>query len=67
MTTFNPRDSFCDFDRPKLLKLCEFYPDDFSSAERMIFYHEPGLYIASVQEYERFTKLKGMIQITFFW
>jgi len=62
-TALNPHDSFCDFDRRKLLKLCEFYPDDFSIAERMIFDHELGLYIASVQEDERFAKLKGMYPI----
>ena len=64
MAALNPRDSFCDFDRPKLLKLCEFYPDDFSRPERMILDHELGIYIASVQEDdERFAKLKGMYPI----
>ncbi|KAJ9558141.1 hypothetical protein OSB04_012755 [Centaurea solstitialis] len=53
MTALNARDSFCDFDRSKLLKLSDFYPDDFSSAERMSFDHELGLYISSISDLAR--------------
>ncbi|KAI3702819.1 hypothetical protein L6452_28571 [Arctium lappa] len=60
MAALNPRDSFCAFDPSKLLRLTEFYPDDFSSVEIMTFKHELNHYIDNVQQDQRFAYLKGI-------
>ena len=40
MASLNPCDSFGDFDLLKLMKLTEFYPNDFSLAARIALEHE---------------------------
>ncbi|XP_024983888.1 zinc finger MYM-type protein 1-like isoform X2 [Cynara cardunculus var. scolymus] len=60
MAALNPRDSFCDFNPSKLLRLTELYPDDFSCVEKVTLEPELYLYIDSVQQDERFANLKGI-------
>lgn len=60
MAALNPRDSFCDFNPLKVLRLTELYPDDFSCVERVTLEPELYLYIDGVQQDERFANLKGI-------
>ncbi|XP_076947168.1 uncharacterized protein LOC143619016 [Bidens hawaiensis] len=48
MTAFIPYDSFSKFDGSKVMRLCEFYPYDFDSREKIALSHQLGLYIDSV-------------------
>ncbi|XP_076918813.1 uncharacterized protein LOC143579370 [Bidens hawaiensis] len=48
MTAFISYDSFSKFDESKLMRLCEFYPYDFESREKIALSHQLGLYIDSV-------------------
>ncbi|KAL6535203.1 hypothetical protein OROMI_026577 [Orobanche minor] len=60
MAALNPHNSFHDFDPSKLLKMAEFYPDDFSCVERMTLEHELDIYIDNVQEDHTFANLKSI-------
>ncbi|KAL6521278.1 hypothetical protein OROGR_017847 [Orobanche gracilis] len=60
MAALNPHNSFHDFDPSKLLKMAEFYPEDFSCVERMTLEHELDIYIDNVQEDDTFANLKGI-------
>ncbi|XP_024960417.1 zinc finger MYM-type protein 1-like [Cynara cardunculus var. scolymus] len=63
MAALNPHNSFCAFDPSKLLRLTEFYKDDFSRLEIMTFEHELNLYIHNVQQDGRFANLKGISEL----
>ena len=56
----NPSDGFSDFNLSKLIKLAQFYPDDFSHIECMILEHQLETYIADVRTDDRFSQLKGL-------
>ena len=58
--SLSPSESFREFDPLKLMRLAEFYSDDFSFAERMALEHQLNLYIDNVREDERFANLKGL-------
>ncbi|KAI3673345.1 hypothetical protein L6452_39463 [Arctium lappa] len=60
MASLNPLYSFCDFDPSKLVRLAEFYPDDFSDEERRTLEHQLRLYIDNVKQDEIFGNLKGI-------
>ncbi|KAL6582954.1 hypothetical protein OROMI_005032 [Orobanche minor] len=64
MAALNPHNSFHDFDPSKLLKMAEFYPDDFSCVERMTLEHELDIYIDNVQEDDTFANLKGISDLS---
>ncbi|GKB81797.1 zinc finger MYM-type protein 1-like protein [Tanacetum coccineum] len=59
----NPHDSFREFDASMLLRLTEFYPDDFSSVDRMTLEHHLDLYIDIVREDKRFANLNGIADL----
>ncbi|KAI3697822.1 hypothetical protein L6452_30919 [Arctium lappa] len=63
MAALSPHYSFCDFDPSKLLRLTEFYPDDFNDDERTTLEHQLQLYIDNVQHDELFANLKGISEL----
>ncbi|CAA7017715.1 unnamed protein product [Microthlaspi erraticum] len=60
MACLSPANSFYKFDKTKLVKLVEFYPDDFSFGERLTIEHQLGIYIDNVETDERFKNLKNL-------
>ncbi|KAL0825599.1 hypothetical protein Bca101_049276 [Brassica carinata] len=58
--SLSPTDSFHQFDQSKLVRLSEFYPEDFSSMERISFGHQLGIYIDNISEDQRFANLEGL-------
>ncbi|XP_076887847.1 uncharacterized protein LOC143538106 [Bidens hawaiensis] len=64
MTTFISYDSFSKFDELKLTRLCEFYPYDFDSREKITLSHQLGLYIDNVQKDERYANLNCIADLS---
>ncbi|KAK1355001.1 zinc finger MYM-type protein 1-like [Heracleum sosnowskyi] len=60
MAVLDPRDSFGAFDSLQLVRLVDFYPDDFSSSEKIAIERELEIYIDNVGEDERFAHLNGI-------
>ncbi|KAL0885922.1 hypothetical protein Bca101_009905 [Brassica carinata] len=60
IASLSPSDSFREFDHLKVMRLSEFYPEDFSHMERMTLEHQLGLYIDNIREDERFSNLKNL-------
>ena len=56
----NPNDSFCAFDKQKLVHLAEFYPFDFSKVDLVILGNQLDNYIVDMRSDDRFSKLKGI-------
>ena len=46
---FNPSDSFSAFNKEKLIRLSQFYPDDFSDSDRLILDYQLEIYIIDMQ------------------
>ena len=55
-----PDDLFSDFDKKKLIRLAEFYPEDFSSTELMKLDNQLETYILGVPFSKQFVELKGI-------
>ncbi|XP_022031269.1 uncharacterized protein LOC110932225 [Helianthus annuus] len=55
MGSLSPIDSFCSFDKQKLLRLAEFYPNEFSSIKLHHLNDQLDKYIYDVRKDERFT------------
>ena len=55
-----PNDSFAAFDKHKLLRLAEFYPNDFSSMDLMALEIQLEVYIMDVGSDNDFSRLKGI-------
>ncbi|CAA7044918.1 unnamed protein product [Microthlaspi erraticum] len=60
MASLSPIDSFHQFDKSKLVRLAEFYPDDFSLLELRSLDHQLDIYLDNVQRDERFSKLESL-------
>ena len=56
----NPCDSFIAFDKQKLLRLAQFYPQEFSPIELMILNDQLGTYIIDMLSRSEFFELKGI-------
>ena len=56
----NPYDLFIAFDKQKLLRLTQFYPQDFSPIESMILNDQLETYIIDMRSSSEFSKLKGI-------
>ena len=56
----NPCDSFIAFDKQKLLRLAQFYPQDFSPIELMILNDQLETYIIDMHSSSEFSELKGI-------
>jgi len=54
VASLSPIDSFHEFDQLKVLRLSEFYPQDFTHVDRRSLEHQLGLYIDNIREDERF-------------
>ncbi|ESQ50249.1 hypothetical protein EUTSA_v10002181mg [Eutrema salsugineum] len=53
-------DSFRQFDKSKLVRLAELYPDDFSFVEWRSLDHQLDIYLDNVQKDDRFTNLESL-------
>ncbi|ESQ50277.1 hypothetical protein EUTSA_v10002330mg [Eutrema salsugineum] len=60
MASLIPIDSFRQFDKSKLVRLAELYPDDFSFVERRSLDHQLDIYLDNVQKDDRFTNLESL-------
>jgi len=60
MGSLSPDDNFEAFDLPKLLRLAEMYPYDFSCEEKEQLMHELENYFANIREDKRFANVKGI-------
>ena len=63
MASFNPNDGFVAFNLDSLVKLAEFYPDDFDSRKLDDLDPELCTYIDDVRADERFTNLDGIADL----
>ncbi|XP_010527160.1 PREDICTED: uncharacterized protein LOC104804546 [Tarenaya hassleriana] len=60
MASLSPADSFREFNMPNLVKLAEFYPDDFSFLEKVSLRHELSIYIDNLTKDDRFSNLTNL-------
>ncbi|KAF8113626.1 hypothetical protein N665_0047s0033 [Sinapis alba] len=60
MASLSPIDSFRQFDKSLLMRLADFYQDDFSSMERRSLEKQLDIYLDNVQRDERFTNLESL-------
>lgn len=64
MTCLNPVDNFSSFDKLKLLRLVEFYPNDFTSVESSYLEDELDTFIYDMRRDDRFHGLKDMGELS---
>ncbi|KAJ9545408.1 hypothetical protein OSB04_025115 [Centaurea solstitialis] len=64
MAALSPCDSFSKFDKSKLLKLSEMYPNDFSDSERMYLSGQLEIYHHSLLQDDRFANLNGIADLS---
>ena len=60
MTCLNPSNSVLAFDKSKLIRLAQFYPNDYSRMEIMILDDQLETYILDMQTSSDFSNLKGI-------
>ncbi|KAL9675399.1 hypothetical protein QQ045_003601 [Rhodiola kirilowii] len=60
MASLSPTDLFRHFDMLKLMRLAEFYPNDFDFGDRMALEHQLHIYIDNVRQDERFMHLNDL-------
>ena len=60
----NPSDSFFSFDQQKLLRLAQFYPQDFSEVEILALEQQLINYISDLRQDERFCKLNDLGELS---
>ncbi|XP_056854782.1 uncharacterized protein LOC130504215 [Raphanus sativus] len=60
MASLSPTKSFKLFDKENLIKLVEFYPDDFSFFERSSLEQQLDIYIDNIREDGRFNNLESL-------
>ncbi|CAN6562124.1 unnamed protein product [Malus baccata var. baccata] len=60
MACLSPKDSFVAFDKPKLLRLAQFYPQDFSDEDRLALEDQLEIYIHYVCSNNDFSQLEGI-------
>ncbi|XP_076892701.1 uncharacterized protein LOC143544488 [Bidens hawaiensis] len=64
MGSLSPVDSFCSFDKQKLVRLAELYPNEFSSADLCRLNDQLDSYINDVRKDERFNGLKDVKELS---
>jgi hypothetical protein len=64
MTSFNPIDSFAVYDKANLVKLAQFYPDDFSRYEMDHLPYQLQLFMTDMCGDERFRKVKSLAEFS---
>ncbi|KAM2549739.1 hypothetical protein TB1_014072 [Malus domestica] len=60
MACLSSKDSFVAFDKPKLLRLAQFYPQDFSDEDRLALEDQLEIYIHYVCSSSDFSQLEGI-------
>ncbi|XP_031101951.1 uncharacterized protein LOC116005853 [Ipomoea triloba] len=60
---FDPRDSFARFDKKKLVRLAQFYPNDFSIIELELLDNQLQTYFVDVTSDHVFSKLDGINEL----
>ncbi|CAN6568737.1 unnamed protein product [Malus baccata var. baccata] len=60
LACLSPKDSFVAFDKPKLLCLAQFYPQDFSDEDRLALEDQPEIYIHYVRSSSDFSQVEGI-------
>ncbi|PIA29080.1 hypothetical protein AQUCO_06300039v1 [Aquilegia coerulea] len=60
MACLSPRDLFVAFDMEKLIRLAQFYPQDFSSKSLMLLSNQLETYILDVRFSNAFSELRGI-------
>ncbi|CAM8982703.1 unnamed protein product [Rhodiola kirilowii] len=60
MASLSPTDLFRHFDMLKLMRLAEFYPNDFDFGDRMALEHQLRIFIDNVRQDERFMHLNDL-------
>ncbi|XP_028108768.1 uncharacterized protein LOC114307572 [Camellia sinensis] len=60
MACLNPNNSFCAFDKQRLIHLAEFYPYDFSTVDLMALDNQLQHFIVDVHSSNGFSELKGI-------
>ena len=60
MACLSPKDSFVAVDKPKLLRLAQFYPQDFSDEDRLALEDQLDIYIHYVCSSSDFSQLEGI-------
>ncbi|KAM2968408.1 hypothetical protein FF1_028558 [Malus domestica] len=60
LACLSPKDSFVAFDKPKLLRLAQFYPQDFSDEDRLTLEDQLEIYIHYVRSSSDFSQLEGI-------
>ncbi|XP_050150554.1 uncharacterized protein LOC126625530 [Malus sylvestris] len=60
LACLSPKDSFVAFDKPKLLRLAQFYPQDFSDEDRLALEDQLKIYIHYVRSSSDFSQLEGI-------
>ncbi|XP_050385774.1 uncharacterized protein LOC126802222 [Argentina anserina] len=63
MSCLSPANSFLAFNKEKLNRLAEFYPQDFSVVSLLALENELDTYISDMQSSDLFTKLKGITEL----
>ncbi|KAM2558214.1 hypothetical protein TB2_015234 [Malus domestica] len=58
LACLSPKDSFVAFDKPKLLRLAQFYPQDFSDEDRLALEDQLEIYIHYVRSSSDFSQLE---------
>ncbi|KAF8393116.1 hypothetical protein HHK36_021357 [Tetracentron sinense] len=56
----NPSNSFCAFDKQKLIRLAEFYPVEFSTIQLMALDNQLETYIIDIRSNSEFSELEGI-------
>ncbi|CAN6693513.1 unnamed protein product [Malus baccata var. baccata] len=62
MACLSPKDSFVAFDKSKLLRLAQFYPQDFSDEDRLALEDQLEIYIHYVCSSSDFSQLEGIVK-----
>ncbi|XP_045797831.1 uncharacterized protein LOC123892019 [Trifolium pratense] len=60
VSCLSPSSSFARFDAKKLLRMVEFYPNDFVDVPEVVLRHQLQTYVRDVREDKNFAKLKGL-------
>ncbi|KAF8396512.1 hypothetical protein HHK36_018135 [Tetracentron sinense] len=60
MACLDPSDSFCTFDKQKLIRLAEFYPVEFSAIDLMALDNQLQTYIMDMRSNSEFSDVKGI-------
>ncbi|CAN6579280.1 unnamed protein product [Malus baccata var. baccata] len=63
LACLSPKDSFVAFDKPKLLRLAQFYPQDFSDEDRLALEDQLEIYIHYVRSSSDFSQLEGICDL----